>query len=235
MNKHYAYNSPFKMKDGDGNEYTLTVEQDDYAEDPREWDNLCTMVCWHRNYSLGDKHNYDDSDEFFNDLLYRICGMHPDDYESLPIRDKYKLACESDIIYIKKINLYDHSGITVSTSNNYPYNDRWDAGCVGFIYVTKEAILKEIANANEVNWTAIADEVIENEMDTYDQYVRGEVYWFRLEKKVIKQDKCPHCGEVIREYDDVEDIDSCGGFYGDCLEENGILDNIGSDIKFMED
>lgn len=28
--KHYAYNSPFKMKDLEGNEYTLTVEQDEY-------------------------------------------------------------------------------------------------------------------------------------------------------------------------------------------------------------
>jgi hypothetical protein len=123
----------------------------------------------------------------------------------------------------------------VSTSNCYPYNDRWDSCCVGFIYVTKEKILKEIANANEVNWTAIADEVIENEMDTYDQYVRGEVYGFRLEKKVKTQDLCPHCGEVIREYDDMEDIDSCGGFYGDCLEENGIIDSLPSGIKFVGD
>ena len=72
-------------------------------------------------------------------------------------------------------------------------------------------------------------------MQTYDQYVRGDVYYFGLTKKVIVQDKCPHCGEVIREYEDEEEIDSCGGFYGNCLEENGILDNISNDIKFMED
>ena len=233
--KHYAYNSPFKMKDDEGNEYMLTVEYDDGAEDPREWDNLCTMVCWHSHYFLGDKHRYDDSDEFFNDLLYRICEMHPDDYESLPTRDKYKIACESDEIVIKQINLYDHSGITVSTSNDYPYNDRWDSCCVGFIFVTKEKILKEIANANEVNWTAIADEVIENEMDTYDQYVRGEVYHFKLDKKVTKKDTCPHCGEVIREYEEDEEIDSCSGFYGDCLEDNGVLDDLPRGIKFVED
>lgn len=235
MNKHYAYNSPFKMKDDDGNEYTLTVEQDDYAEDPREWDNLCTMVCWHRNYSIGDKHNYDDVDEFFRYILHHICGMEYEDFNALDTDENYKLICESDKLIIKPINLYDHSGITVSTSNGYPYNDRWDASYVGFIYATKETILKEIANANEVNWTAIADEVIENEMDTYDQYVRGEVYAFILDKKVKKQDTCPHCGEVIREYEEDERVDACGGFFGDCLEENGILGNIGSDIKFVED
>lgn len=234
MNKHYAYNSPFKMVDSDGNEYTLTVEQDDYAENPREWDNLCTMICWHRNYSLGDKHKYDDSDEFMNYILHKVCGMECEDFEKLSTREKYKLACESDKVYIKQINLYDHSGITVSTSNGYPYNDRWDSSCVGFIYVTKERVLKEIANANEVNWTAIADECIEDEMETYDQYVRGEVYWFKLTKKVMRQDLCPHCGEVIREYEEDEEIDSCGGYYGDVLEENGILDNISNDIKFKE-
>ena len=235
MKKHYAYNSPFKMKDDEGNEYTLTVEYCDSAIDPREWDNICTMVCWHSRYNLGDKHRYDDSDEFFSDLLYRICDMNPDYYESLPTRDKYKLACESDQLVIKPINMYEHSGITVSTSNGYPYNDRWDAGCVGFVYVTKEKILQEIANANEVNWTAIADEVIENEMETYDKYVRGYVYKYMLTKKVIQQDICPHCGEVIRECEDEEYVDSCGGFYGDCLEDNGILDGLPSGIKFMED
>lgn len=236
MKKHYAYHSPFKMKDDEGNEYTLTVEHDEYAEDPREYDNLCTMVCWHRRYNLGDKHHYDDSDELMGDILYRICGMNPDDYDSLSTRDKYKLACESDEIVIKPINMYEHSGITVSTSSGYPYNDRWDSCCIGFIYVTKETILKEIANANEVNWTAIADEVIENEMDTYDQYVRGEVYCFGLTKKVVCQDLCPHCGEVIHEYEEEEvELDFCGGFYGDCLEENGMLDCLPSGIRFMED
>ena len=71
-------------------------------------------------------------------------------------------------------------------------------------------------------------------MKTYDQYVRGEVYAYRLTKKIIEQDLCPHCGEVIREYEEYEDVDSCGGFYGDCLEENGISDSIGHKIKFSE-
>ena len=235
MNKHYAYNSPFKMKDADGNEYTLTVEYDECAMDPREWDNVCTMVCWHRSYRLGDRHKYDDSDEFFNDLLYRICGMHPDDYEDLPTRDKYKLACESDKLVIKPINMYEHSGITVSTSNGYPYNDRWDAGCVGFIYVTKEQVLAQLHGVAEEHWKNLANNIIENEMETYDQYVRGEVYWYRLTKKVIEQDLCPHCGEVIREYEEEEEIDACGGFYGDCLEENGILHSLPNDIEFAED
>lgn len=231
--KHYAYESPFKMKDKEGVEYTLEVKRDDDTESPRNWDNVCTMVCWHRHYSLGDKHNYDNADEFFEDILHNVCGMRYEDFEELSTREKYKLASESDKIYIKELNLYDHSGITISTSNSYPYNDRWDAGCVGFIYVTKEKLFEEHIGTVEETWKEQADRCIEGEVDIYDQYIRDDVYRFILTKKVLKQDKCPHCGEVIREYEVDEEDDSCWGFYGDCLEDNGILDILGG-LEFID-
>ena len=264
MKKHYAYESPFKMVDNEGVEYTLTIEQDNHPENPREWSNVYTMVCWHRCYALGDKHDYDNSDEFFADILYNICGKELEDIEELPTREKYKLACENDELYIQELNLYDHSGISISTSNGYPYNDRWDAGCVGFIYVTKEKALKEWGGIpekdesgefikiphehpdgsvsysikytpiTEENWKECAKYHINNEVETYDQYLRCDVYGFTLTKKVLKQDKCPHCGEVIREYEEDEFVDSCWGFFGDSLEDNGILGNISSDLKIIE-
>jgi len=33
---------------------TLEIYRDDHGESPREWDNLSTMYCWHRRYTLGD-------------------------------------------------------------------------------------------------------------------------------------------------------------------------------------
>lgn len=235
MKKHYVYDSPFKMKDLEGNEYTLTVEQDDFSQDPRDWDNLCTMVCWHRNYILGDKHNFGCIWDFLQDLCEELLGMEYEDCEDMNEKEMFQQLRDSGKILIKPINLYDHSGITVSTSNSYPYNDRWDAGCVGFIYVTKDRVFKECGNITEENWKDCADKYIESEMETYDQYVRGNVYGFILTKKVIKQDKCPYCGEVIREYEDEEHVDSCWGFYGDCLEENSMFGYISDDIKFVED
>ena len=232
--KYYAYESPFKMKDKEGVEYTLEIKRDDCPESPRSWDNVCTMVCWHRHYSLGDKHNYDNADEFFEDILHNVCGMKHEDFEELSTREKYKLASESDKIYIKELNLYDHGGITISTSSGYPYNDRWDSGCVGFVYVTKEELFKERIGMVEETWKEQADRYIEGETETYDQYLVGDVYGFTLTKKVTKQEKCPYCGEVIREYEDEVVEDSCWGFYGDCLEDNGILDNLG-DLEFVED
>ena len=234
--KHYAYESPFAMKDTTGNKYILTVEQDDSAESPRDWDNVCTMVYWHRNYKLGDNHNFDNPDEFMQHLYLDVTGKHwCDDHESDDWQDVYEELQKTDLVLIKKINLYDHSGITVSTSSDYPYNDRWDSGCVGFIYVTKKTIFKECGGITEENWKERADQYLEGEMETYDQYLRGEVYGYTLTKKTIKQEKCSHCGEVIREYEDEEEVDSCWGLYGDCLEENGIIDNIGTDLQFVEE
>lgn len=263
--KHYAYNSPFKMKDKDGVKYTLEVELSDWADDPREWDNLCTMICWSRNYDLGDKHTFETPSEFMQHLYLDVTGKHwCDEHESDDWQDVYKALKETNLVLIKAINIYDHSGITVSTSNSYPYNDYWDAGIVGFIYVTKKTIFDEgcclcekdengdyiliehkhenaqstysrkTIPTTEKNWKEVADYYLEGEMETYDQYVRGEVYSYRLTKTVIQQDKCPHCGEVIREYEEEEFVDGCSGFYGGCLEENGILDYL-NDLEFVEE
>ena len=262
--KHYAYNSPFKMKDQEGVEYTLKVLEDDWPDDPRNWDNLCTMICWNSNYRLGDKHSFDDVDEFLERLCYEILHKEYDELYGLNWQDKFQMLQESNLILIKPINMYDHGGITISTSNSYPYNDRWDAGIVGFIYVTKKTIFDERCQLSEKdedgnyiliehkhenapstyshkriptteeNWKDVADYHIEAEMETYDQYLRGNVYGYILTKKVKQQDKCPHCGEVIREYEVEEEEDSCCGFYGDCIEANGILDYLG-DLEFVEE
>lgn len=233
-NKHYAYESPFEMVDSKGVKYILRVEQDDCPESPREWDNLCTMVCWHRRYSLGDKHNYDGVDELFERLCYEV--LHKDDDEIYGMRwqDMLMMLDESNLILIKPINMYDHSGITISTSNRYPYNDRWDAGVVGFIYVTKKRIFDECGDITEENWKDRANQYLEGEIETYDQYLRGDVYGFKRIKIVTEQEICPHCGEVIREYEEEEEEDGCWGFYGDCLEDNGIIDYIG-DLEFAEE
>lgn len=234
--KHYAYESPFTMKDKEENEYTLEVMQDECPDDPRRWGSLCTMICWHRRYKLGDDHSFESPDEFMQHLYLDVTEKHwCDEHESDDWHDIYKELQKTDLVLIKQINLYEHNGITISTSSGYPYNDRWDSCCVGFVYVTKKTIFKECGSITEENWKDMADKYLEGEVETYDQYLRGDVYGYALTKKTIYQEKCPHCGEVIREYEGEEEVDSCWGFYGDCLEENGILDNIGTDLQFVEE
>ena len=264
MKKHYVFNGPFEIKDEKGNKYTLKIEIDNCPESPRAWDNVCTMICFHRQHNLGDNHIYNNSDEFFEYILCNICDMKYEDIEELSTREKYKLACENDNVYIQELNLYNHSGLTISTSCNYPYNDPWDASCVGWIYVSKERALCQwggiperdengeiirISHAHpngnitysakyipitEENWKEVAEYHMNEEVKTYDQYLKGDVYGYKLTKTTTEQIRCPHCAEIIKEDEIEEEVDSCWGFFGDCLEDNGILDNIFFDLSFVE-
>lgn len=53
--------------------------------------------------------------------------------------------CE-DKVAILPLYLYDHSGLTMSTSD---FGDRWDSGCVGFIYMDKDTAMKELGMAGD--------------------------------------------------------------------------------------
>ena len=50
----------------------LKIMVDENAQNPREWDNLGTMVCFHRRYNLGDQHSYRDPREFLEELAYEF-------------------------------------------------------------------------------------------------------------------------------------------------------------------
>ena len=147
MRKEYIYE---QKKIG---KYTVKVVQDEYPQDPREWDNLGTMVCFHRNYILGDKHNFsiEKTKEIAKDK----------NYLSLPLF------------------LYDHSGITMNTTG---FSCPWDSGQVGIIFVSKEMVLKEY-NAKRITKKLREKvyDLLRAEVETYDQYLTDDVYGFRVE------------------------------------------------------
>ena len=47
----------------------VRIAYDSDPEDPREWDNLGTMICWHNRHNLGDEHIHADSESFMLSLL----------------------------------------------------------------------------------------------------------------------------------------------------------------------
>ena len=101
----------------------------------------------------------------------------------------------------------------MSTSHTYPYNDRWDSGQVGWIYLSKERFLQE-TGYDETQWPEKAREMLVEEVTIYDQYLRGEVFGFQV---FVLNDE-------TSEWEETDE--SCWGFYGDDLMENGILDNV---------
>ena len=151
------------------NGITLKIGYDENPENPRNWDNAGTMVCFHRRYFLGDRHNYNNLQDFF---------------ESKEYRNAYA---------IKPLFLYDHSGLAISTESyvgKIPYAE-WDSMQVGFILITKDDVKKKIGiEPTKENKNRI-EKMLESEVETYNNYLGGSVYEFQVldeEKNVI--DSC---------------------------------------------
>jgi hypothetical protein len=164
--------------------FELEIEQDTDPESPRTWDNLGTMVCFHNRYNLGDKTDY-----------------RTEDYDSWEELKEGIIKNEGEVV-ILPLYLYDHSGITISTS---PFGCRFDSGQVGFIFVSNHKIKKEGIDETKVI------EYLEGEVKTYDQYLTGDVYSYSLYE--IETCSLGHEHKVL--------LESCGGFYGEehCREE----------------
>lgn len=178
----------FKLTD----DQELRIYQDDYSESPREWDNLGEMVCWHRRYRLGDKHEYQNPEEF-------------------------KASIKKGDIYLP-IYMYDHSGITISTT---PFNgDAWDSGQVGYIIARKDKIKEEFSNPKGRKNKIIS--ILQREVKVYDTFLRGEIYGY----SVVKTTRCSCCGQSTEEIQD-----SCSGFYGYDIQTNGILENLDQELR----
>jgi hypothetical protein len=144
-------------------DYLLKIETDDDPMNPRDDDNFGTMVCFHKRYVLGDKHEY----------------KHPDECIDLESR--------ADVVFLP-LYLFDHSGISINTK---PFNCPWDSGRVGLIYITHEDILKNYEEA-EITDALIerAKDLMNSEVQTYNAFLVGEVYGYIVEHDGEELDSC---------------------------------------------
>lgn len=162
----------------------VKVMHDDSAESPRTFDNLGVMACWHRRYNLGDVQPKESPEEWLK-------ANAPKGSIVLPLY------------------LYDHSGITMSTSG---FSCPWDSGQVGVIVATPEAIRKNfMVKRITKKIRERATEVLKSEVKVYDDFITGNVWGYTIES--VKD--CESCGQKTCGDEDVDD--SCWGFYGDDL------------------
>lgn len=184
---------------------------DESPESPREWDNLGTMVCWHRRYNLGDEQ----PKESFSDWRRTLAGglVSANDVEL--ISDEHISRILEKHAVMIPIGLYDHSGITMYAGGGASIFDLqgWDSGTVGVIYTTRSKIVEEYGEYTEETRIK-ARECLEQEIKTYDQYLTGDVYGY-----VIEDAEGNH-------------VDSCWGFYGLEYAEQEATDALDGAIKY---
>ena len=180
----------------------LEIMTDESCESPREWDNLTVIVTIKNNHhDIGDIQV--NSSEELREML------------------EVKKALFSMPLYI-----YEHSGMSLKCFEDkipkYPYNDQWDAGCIGMVFTT-EALLKE-AGLTTMPKKEVQEQM-KTEIETYSQWCNGECYGFRLSK----WSKCDKCNQV-----EDKEIDSCYGFYGCDHDMNGLYDAILENSKVFK-
>lgn len=160
----------------------VRLDEDASHDDPRQWDNVGTMLTWTRNYESPDSNGFDTPDDFTD---WWVAEGHAAD-ESATLLPVYML---------------DHSGVSYSTSD---YNDRWDSGQVGWIYATAEQA--------ESFFVVDVAEALRAEVETYSRWAAGDVYLWVLVRDVtceccknVEERIIEACGGYVGEID-VRDI-----------------------------
>ena len=149
------------------NGYTMRILTDDDPDSPANWDNLGEIAYSSNHYTLGTEHV---SRDRLDEIGERI---QSGEYIGLPVF------------------AYVHGAATISTS---PFSCPWDSGQSGFVYCTREKALAEWGNTPDYEANAIR--VLSGEVETFDEYLQGDVYGYTITDA--------H-GDIV---------DSCWGFYG---------------------
>ena len=136
-------------------EHVVKIYPDLDPLSPRtEVDNFGTMVCFHRRYMLGDKHDFPNADAVIE---------HIQETQALSV----------------PLYLYDHGGVTMNTTG---FSCPWDSGQVGVIFVTAEQVRKEYGVkriGRKVRAKAL--DVLKAEVKEYDDFLTGSVYGYVTE------------------------------------------------------
>lgn len=197
---------------------SLKISHDEYAESPRAWDNLGRMYCKHGRYTLGDDDAEDPMEEFEfvdidgikvnldefdyivgclvdvlelyeeegpNDLFCNSINIIIENLEALPT--EIEAREKEEVAYCLPLYLYDHSGLTISHGS---FSCPWDSGQVGWHYVTWHSLNSEYPSLSEDEKIEKAKLQLKAELETYDAYLRGEVYAFMSVDSNGNEDSC---------------------------------------------
>lgn len=185
----------------------IIIGQDNDTENPLDWNNSIKVVYSSSRYILGNEEVPDLAEHIMDLLEYgeeyrnRMYNQHGGTKE---LFDVLLDRLNKKGYVALPVYAYIHSGVTVATT---PFGCRWDSGLSGFTYVKRTDYIKDFGTKKNVKNSTIENHLKGN-LETFDQWLRGEVYYFSIEDAETE-----------------ETLDSCGGFYGSDYAE-GMVDCI---------
>lgn len=206
--------------------YIYRIVRDEYPESPREWSNLGVTACWHNRYNLGDEQPTCDTQEYLADLIgwdddkqqavhdywfNRAGGSDEERYTEARNKLEERIQKEFDKRFISlPVYLYDHGSLTISTGS---FSCPWDSGQLGLIYVSKDKVRQEYGIKHVTRfWEEKIKGYLALEVKTYDEFLTGQVYGYRIFE--VPEGVDP--GELSEEeIEALEEVDSLWGIYGE--------------------
>ncbi len=154
----------------------LKINYSTEIESPRNDDTICLLVL---------KGCYGDKNEELQRLLnetYRKATSAPHHLELM--RDEVS-KIYGNVVYSDFITKYEHSSVCLKRG----LYKGFDYGLIGFVFVTDRHVQSFGVASDNI------EKLVDNELQTYNQWLNGEIYEYRLYNNE---------GEVI---------ESCSGFY----------------------
>jgi hypothetical protein len=209
-------------------DFKIKIIQDEDPQHPREdFDgHIGKMICWHNRYELGDKDEEMDIEEFewrAEKEGFIALPLYLYDHSGLTMNTS-GFSCPWDsgqvgFIYCSLPAALEHFQIKVENAPKFPDECREEYEELGKTAKAeldasykryRKFYLKALGKDNLAKITTW----LEGEVETYDQYLRGEVYGYVVKQKVN--------GEW-------EEVDSCWGYYGE--PEGYVLEEARSVVK----
>lgn len=212
-----------------GKEYYIRIDYCDY--DVSEWTQRTAPIgaCCLFKYRIGNEHGYASPREFLLDNVtyqYEQSGLDEDDLDALvnDINDMSVEELEDELrsfpdVEVYNIYMYEHGGVSFSLSDaDYPFNDPWDSGQIGWWVATKEEIENEIGKHED--WAERFHEHVKYAIQELNDICRGSVWRFtQAPKEEVDKNVTALDTDLPTEIKACA-TDSLGGFIGNC--EDGV-------------
>ena len=193
-----------------GNKAKAELIYDQHAANPRECDNLGTiLIAPNKAHWIASRDDVVDTSIPF--------GKNPFEHWENLRREQLNLK-KSDIAIAYPITKYEHGSISLSLG----YKRGWDYTVSGFVYVTKET-LRKCFNVKRITKSVCqrAENCLQDELDTLTRWLNGECYGWCITEYALTDDGL--------DWKEVDTLDSCGGYF----DKEQALDDMKDMLKLL--
>ena len=157
----------------------VQVETDEWAENPREWSNLWTILTWTSQYDSIDSNQYRDLEEFLLDNLTekQLRNLYKGNPSTKEFFERIQKRFYDLGYLVEPISKFEHGQVVFSAG----VSQGWDSGLVGLAMVNIDDIKKEYETT--VLSKGLKEKIyaiLDDELNTYNLWANGYVYTVAL-------------------------------------------------------